>query len=61
MNQSLILKSGSDFKDFSFNHFEFVNDPNEKSQPEKNIFVLKNKFKITIQKVEVTKQFEPEP
>jgi len=42
-----LLKSGTDFKDFSFSEIKFLeskNEEEEKQDPQKTKFIIKNKF-----------------
>ena len=59
VHDSLLLKSGTDFKEFSVNSFEVLHEGHaEKSDPQQGVYIIKNKFKITSKMVQVTKEFE---
>ncbi|KRX08718.1 5'-Nucleotidase, C-terminal [Pseudocohnilembus persalinus] len=62
---TLFLKSGTDFKMFSYFDLEQLDEQqiaeNLKSNPEENVFIIKNKWKVTINFVEITKEYEREP
>lgn len=47
-----MLKSGTDFKDFSFSEIKFLESKNEeeeeKQDPQKTKFIIKNKFQVNV-------------